>query len=194
IAKGCMTEWGVECTYQAMQCFGGHGYIAEHGMEQLARDARITTMYEGTTGIQALDLVGRKLLQWQGAGMRTFLAMIADFCRQHAGDADLAVFVDPLAAKAAEWEQLATMIAGRAVQDPEEAGAAAHDFLMYSGYVALAYWWARSVAAARTSAQPAEFKAAKRDTATFYFARLLPRTLAHKAAIESGMGALPPLL
>ncbi|MDG6347449.1 acyl-CoA dehydrogenase C-terminal domain-containing protein [Luteimonas sp. 8-5] len=193
IAKGCLTEWGVECTYQAMQCFGGHGYIAEHGMEQLARDARMTTMYEGTPGIQALDLVGRKLLQLQGAGMREFLAMLADFCRQHAGDADMAAFIDPLAAKAAEWAPLATMIAGRAGKDPEEIGATAHDFLMYSGYVALAYWWARSVAAARASAQPEAFKAAKRDTATFYFARLLPRTLAHKAAIESGMGALPPL-
>ena len=102
-------------------------------------------------------------------------------------------FVGPLAAKAAEWQQLATAIAGRAGKDPEEIGAAAHDFLMYSGYVALAYWWARSVAAAGASAQSAAFKAAKRDTATFYYARLLPRTLAHKAAIESGTGALPPL-
>ena len=193
ITKGCLTEWGVECTYHAMQCFGGHGYIAEHGMEQLARDARITTMYEGTTGIQALDLVGRKLLQLQGAGMREFLGMVDAFCKEHAGDAGMAAFVGPLAAKATEWQQLAMTIAARAGKDPEEIGAAAHDFLMYSGYVALAYWWARSVAAADASAQTEAFKAAKRDTATFYYARLLPRTLAHKAAIESGMGALPPM-
>ena len=70
IVKACLTEWGVECTYHALQCFGGHGYIAEHGMEQLARDARITTLYEGTTGIQALDLMGRKIMQLQGAGLR----------------------------------------------------------------------------------------------------------------------------
>ena len=190
ITKGCLTEWGVECTYHAMQCFGGHGYIAEHGMEQLARDARITTMYEGTTGIQALDLVGRKLLQLQGAGMREFLGMVEAFCKEHAGDAGMAAFVGPLAAKATEWQQLAMAIAARAGKDPEEIGAAAHDFLMYSGYVALAYWWARSVAAADASVQPAAFKAAKRDTATFYYARLLPRTLAHKAAIESGPESL----
>ena len=76
IMKACLTEWGVQCTYDALQCFGGHGYIAEHGMEQLARDARITTLYEGTTGIQALDLMGRKTLQQQGAGLRVMLGMI----------------------------------------------------------------------------------------------------------------------
>ena len=70
IVKACLTEWGVECTYHALQCFGGHGYIHEHGMEQFARDARITTLYEGTTGIQALDLIGRKIVQQQGAGLR----------------------------------------------------------------------------------------------------------------------------
>ncbi len=193
IAKGCLTEWGVECTYHAMQCFGGHGYIAEHGMEQLARDARITTLYEGTTGIQALDLVGRKLLHLQGAGLRAFLAMVEAFCAEHEGDAGMAGFVAPLRAKAAEWQALAMGIAGRAGGNAEEAGAAAHDFLMYSGYVALAYWWARSVAAAAASAQPEAFKIDKRETARFYFARLLPRTLAHKAAIEAGIATLPTL-
>src|SRR3546814_10772853 len=83
ITKACLTEWGVECTYHALQCFGGHGYIAEHGMEQLARDARITTLYEGTTGIQALDLMGRKTMQLQGAGLRVFLGMVEEFCKAH---------------------------------------------------------------------------------------------------------------
>jgi alkylation response protein AidB-like acyl-CoA dehydrogenase len=193
IAKGCLTEWGVECTYHAMQCFGGHGYIAEHGMEQLARDARITTLYEGTTGIQALDLVGRKVLHLQGAGLRALLGMIEAFCAAHEGDAGMAGFVAPLRARAAEWQALTLDVARRAGSDPEEAGAAAYDYLMYSGYVVLAYWWARAVAAADASAQPAAFKAAKRDTARFYFARLLPRTLAHKAAIEAGIGAIPNL-
>src|SRR5690606_10576086 len=78
IVKACLTEWGVECTYHALQCFGGHGYIVEHGMEQLARDARITTLYEGTTGIQALDLMGRKIMQLKGAGLRAFLGMVGD--------------------------------------------------------------------------------------------------------------------
>jgi hypothetical protein len=101
--------------------------------------------------------------------------------------------VAPLRARAAEWQALTLDVARRAGSDPEEAGAAAYDYLMYSGYVVLAYWWARAVAAADASAQPAAFKAAKRDTARFYFARLLPRTLAHKAAIEAGAGAIPNL-
>ena len=193
IVKACLTEWGIECTYNALQCFGGHGYIAEHGMEQLARDARITTLYEGTTGIQALDLMGRKTMQLKGAGLRVFLGMIGDFCAEHAGDEALAEFIGPLRDRAAEWEQLTAAIAERAGADPEEIGAASWDYLFYSGYVTLAYWWARSVVAARTGSQSAAFKQAKLETARFYFARILPRTLAHKAAIESGAAPLMTL-
>lgn len=190
IAKGCLTEWGVQCTYDAMQCFGGHGYIAEHGMEQLARDARITTMYEGTTGIQALDLAGRKLLQLRGEGLKVFGRMIGEFCRANAGNDAVAEFIAPLQEAAAEWQSVSEGIGKRAAANPEEIGAASYDYLMYSGYVALAYWWARGVAAADASSRDARFKAAKRDTARFYFARLLPRTQAHRAAIESGAAPL----
>jgi alkylation response protein AidB-like acyl-CoA dehydrogenase len=193
IMKGCLTEWGVECTYHAMQCFGGHGYIAEHGMEQLARDARITTLYEGTTGIQALDLMGRKVLQQQGAGLHVMLAMIEAFCVEQAGNEAVAGMIGPLRGKASEWQQLTSRIGRLASADADETGAAAYDYLLYSGYVALAYWWARSVAALdRSPASPA-FKNAKRETAAFYFARILPRTLAHKAAIESGGASLMAL-
>ena len=190
IVKGCLTEWGNECTYHALQCYGGHGYIAEHGMEQLARDARITTLYEGTTGIQALDLMGRKTMQLQGAGLRVFLGMIEAFCREHDGTPGLAEFIAPLRAHAAQWQQLTARIAERASADPEEIGAAAHDYLFFSGYVALAYWWARSVAVADASSRSETFKAGKRETARFYFARILPRTLGHAAAIESGPATL----
>ncbi|HEY0661452.1 MAG TPA: acyl-CoA dehydrogenase C-terminal domain-containing protein [Lysobacter sp.] len=193
IVKACLTEWGVECTYHALQCFGGHGYIAEHGMEQLARDARITTLYEGTTGIQALDLLGRKIMQLQGAGLKVFLAQVAQFCEAHADDAALAEFVAPLREKAAQWQQLTLHVGKRAAAAPDEIGAASYDYLMYSGYVVLAYWWARSVAAAQASAQPQAFKDDKQATARFYFARILPRTLAHAAAMESGIGTLPEL-
>ena len=193
ISKACLTEWSIENTYNALQCFGGHGYVHEHGMEQLARDARITTLYEGTTGIQALDLMGRKTLQSQGAGLRIFLGMIEAFCRQHEDDAALAEFVGPLRAKATEWQQLTLDIGKRAMANAEETGAAAYDYLFYSGYVALAYWWARSVAASEASSRTQAFKEAKRETARFYFARLLPRTLQHKAAIESGAASLMSL-
>jgi len=190
IVKACLTEWGVECTYHALQCFGGHGYIAEHGMEQLARDARITTLYEGTTGIQALDLMGRKVMQQQGAGLRIFLGMMEAFCAEHANDPTLAEFVAPLRELAVEWQQLTLQVGQRAVANPEEVGAAAYDYLFYSGYAALGYWWARSVAATGPSTQSESFKAAKLETARFYFARILPRTRTHAAAIGSGAGTL----
>ncbi|WP_226470098.1 acyl-CoA dehydrogenase C-terminal domain-containing protein [Luteimonas panaciterrae] len=190
IVKACLTEWGVESTYHSLQCFGGHGYIHEHGMEQLARDARITTLYEGTTGIQALDLMGRKIAQLQGAGLRVFLGMIEEFCKANEGNEALREFVEPLRAKAGEWQTLTLGVGKRAMANAEEIGAAAYDYLFYSGYVALAYWWARSVAAADASAQSQAFKDAKRETARFYFARILPRTLTHAAAIESGTAPL----
>lgn len=190
IVKACLTEWGNECTYHALQCFGGHGYIAEHGMEQLARDARITTLYEGTTGIQALDLVGRKLLQLKGAGLRAFLAEAQAFCATEAANPALASLMPPLVDKLEEWQALSKKIGVDALANPEEVGGAAYDYLFYSGYVALAYWWARSVAAAERSSASAAFKAGKRETARFYFDRILPRTLMHRAAIESGVDNL----
>jgi alkylation response protein AidB-like acyl-CoA dehydrogenase len=190
ISKACLTEWSIENTYNALQCFGGHGYIHEHGMEQYARDARITTLYEGTTGIQSLDLIGRKTAATQGAGLKLFIAEVEAFAKQHEGDAGLAEFIAPLRAKCGEWGKLTIETLTRAASNPEELGAASTDYLFYSGYVVLAYWWARSVAAANASDRPQAFKDAKRDTARFYFARVLPRTLAHKAAIEAGAGTL----
>ena len=193
IVKACLTEWGVECTYHALQCYGGHGYIAEHGIEQLARDARITTLYEGTTGIQALDLLGRKVMQQQGAGLKALLGMIEQFCTEHEGNPEVAEFIEPLRTKAGEWQRLTLQVGQRAAANPEEIGAAAYDYLMYSGYVALAYWWARSVVATAQAGRPEGFNAGKRETARFYFSRILPRTLTHAAAMESGSGSLMAL-
>ncbi len=186
ISKACQTEWGVENTYHALQCFGGHGYIHEHGMEQLARDARITTLYEGTTGIQALDLIGRKTASSQGAGLKLFLAQIEAFLGEHADNPAVAEFIGPLREKAGEWAALTKRILQRAAGNADELGAASHDYVFYSGYVVLAYWWARSVAAADASAQSEAFKQSKRETARFYYAKLLPRTLTHAAVIEAG--------
>lgn len=193
IVKGVLTEAANECTYHALQCFGGHGYVREWGMEQLARDARITTIYEGTTQIQALDLLGRKVIQQQGAGFKLFLGMIVEFCSAQAHTPALAEFVAPLAQAAQEWQQLTLEVVQRVQKNPEELGAAAVDYLFYSGYVTLAYWWARSVAAADAGTHSAEFRTAKRETARFYFKRLLPRTLAHAAAIRTGSEALMAL-
>ena len=182
IVKGMLTEWSVECTYHAMQCFGGHGYIRESGMEQLARDARITTIYEGTTQIQALDLLGRKIMQLQGAGMRRFLGMIQAFCEENAQNPDMIEFVLPLAEVTKQWGELTMEIGKKAMSNAEEVGAAAVDYLFYSGYVALAYWWARAVASNTESR--------KSETAKFYFAKLLPRVNGHASAIRSGNSML----
>ena len=190
IVKGLLTEWGNECTYHAMQCFGGHGYVREWGMEQLARDARITTIYEGTTGIQALDLLGRKTMQLQGAGLQQFLKMIQAFCTQHAADTTLTEFILPLAEIAKQWCELTMEVGKKAMANADEVGAASVDYLFYSGYVALAFWWAKAVAAADAGSHPADFKTAKRETARFYFARILPRTQAHAAAMRSGSANL----
>jgi hypothetical protein len=193
IAKGMTTELAQECTKEALQIYGGHGYIAENGMEQFVRDARIITLYEGTTGIQAADLLGRKILQLQGVGFKHFLEEISAFCQEHARTGSLQAFIGPLAVATSDWSDLTLALAQRARANPEELGAAATDYLYYSGYVTLAYLWARSLLAAETGTQPASFKQAKRDTATFYFARILPRTLMHRAAIEAGIDSLPML-
>jgi alkylation response protein AidB-like acyl-CoA dehydrogenase len=186
IVKGLLTEWANECTYHALQCFGGHGYVHEWGMEQLSRDARITTIYEGTTGIQALDLLGRKIMQQQGAGMRRFLAMIQQFCEANATNSELTEFVLPLAEVTKQWGELTMEVGKKGSSNGDEIGAASYDYLYYSGYVVLAYWWARSVATANAGKYSEDFKTMKRETARFYFGRILPRIHAHASAVRSG--------
>ncbi|GAB2593266.1 acyl-CoA dehydrogenase C-terminal domain-containing protein [Dyella jejuensis] len=193
IAKGLVTELAQECTKEALQVYGGHGFIVENGVEQFVRDARIITLYEGTTGIQAADLLGRKILQLKGVGLQHFLAEIGAFCKQHAGDETLRAYLGPLGTLAKEWGELTLKLAQRTQANPEELGAAANDYLYYSGYITLAYFWARAAAATAGSSQQPSFKQAKRDTAAFYFARILPRTQMHKAAIEAGVETLPAM-
>jgi alkylation response protein AidB-like acyl-CoA dehydrogenase len=191
IVKASLTEFANECCYHAQQVFGGHGYIREWGMEQLSRDARITTVYEGTTGIQAMDLIGRKVLQLQGAGLKIFGAEIGAFCAEKAGDAALAEFIEPLARHTQEWMELTLGIGKGAQANPDETGAAAHDYLFYSTYTAYAYYSVRLLAAA--AHQPAEFRDAKLANTRFYFQRILPRAQAHAAAIRSGSANLMSL-
>ena len=193
ITKALLTEAANECTYHAVQIMGGHGYIHESGMEQFARDARITTIYEGTTGIQALDLLGRKVMQTQGAGLKQFLEEISAFCHANAQNPDLGDFIGPLAVAAKDWAAVTQEIGKRAMGNPDEIGVAAVDYLFYSGYVALAYFWARSVAAADASQQSNDFKQAKRATARFYFARILPRTFTHGAALRASADTIMTL-
>ncbi|MBA1148248.1 acyl-CoA dehydrogenase C-terminal domain-containing protein [Ectothiorhodospiraceae bacterium WFHF3C12] len=194
IAKGFLTEVGFESAYHGMQVFGGHGYIAEWGMEQNLRDARISTLYEGTTGIQAIDLLGRKVLQSRGETLRPFTRRIHKFCDANKDNAAVAEFVEPLATLNKEWGELTMQIGMSAMQDPEEAGAAAVDYMMYAGYVCLAYFWADAarVAGERLAEGTSEeaFYRAKQQTARFYFQRLLPRTRTHVEAMRSGAANL----
>ncbi|MFK7861547.1 MAG: acyl-CoA dehydrogenase C-terminal domain-containing protein [Granulosicoccus sp.] len=189
IAKAFVTELGFEAANHGVQVFGGHGFIREWGMEQIVRDSRIAMLYEGTTGIQAMDLIGRKVLGSGGKLLLGFAGMIDEFCEENSGAED-AQFVATLKAYKDEWLGLSMEIGKSAMDNPDEAGAAAVDYLMYSGYVTLAYFWARMAVIARKKIAEADgdtsFYQSKLMTAQFYFERLLPRTESLKKTMLSG--------
>ncbi|MCC5884650.1 MAG: acyl-CoA dehydrogenase C-terminal domain-containing protein [Halomonas sp.] len=197
IVKAFLTEVGFEATNEGVQVFGGHGFIQEWGMEQLVRDARITRLYEGTTGIQALDLLGRKVLMSQGESLKVFTKEIHKFCKSEEESGEMAEFVKPLAKLNAEWGELTMGIGMKAMNDREEVGAASVDYLMYSGYVTLGYLFAKAAKQAQqalaSGSGEAAFYQAKVNTARFYFQRLLPRTLAHARMIQAGAEPLMAL-
>lgn len=192
IVKAFLTEVSFESTNEGVQIYGGHGFIKEWGMEQLVRDARITRLYEGTTGIQALDLLGRKVLMSQGQSLKVFTKEIHKFCKAEAENPDLKEFIEPLAKLNIEWGELTMGVGMRAMQDREEVGAASVDYLMYSGYVTLAYLFARAVkqASASLGGDDKAFYTAKMNTARFYYQRLMPRTKAHAQMIQAGAASL----
>ncbi|RMT65096.1 hypothetical protein ALP29_03610 [Pseudomonas syringae pv. avii] len=192
ICKAFMTETGLEVTNHGMQVFGGHGYIREWGMEQLARDARIAPIYEGTNGIQALDLLGRKVLGSQGKLLRGFTKIVHKFCAVTAEHAQLKAHVAQLNELNQQWGELTLKVGTAAMKNPDEVGAAAMDYLMYSGYIILAYLWLRMAIAAHGH-DDQEFAQAKLATCDFYFKRLLPRTAMHRAAVEAGSECLMKL-
>lgn len=190
IAKAFLTETGFESANLGMQIFGGHGYISEWGMEQNVRDSRISMLYEGTTGIQALDLLGRKVLMTQGESLRSFTKVVHRFCEAQAGNGAVTEFISPLARLNREWGDLTMRIGMKAMQNREEVGAASVDYLMYSGYVTMAYLWARMAVTAQEKLDAGvgdqRFYQTKLKTARFYFERILPRTKTLEATIDSG--------
>ena len=186
ILKGFLTEMGQEAASHGMQIFGGHGYIKEHGMEQIARDARISTLYEGTTGVQALDLIGRKvLLSSKGKVVREYTAEILKFCGQHARNKYMRRFAWDLTKICAQWNALTVRIMLAARKDRDVVSSASVDFLMFSGYSMMAFYWAQQAAVASeklasgTGSEVPEFYKAKIKVANFYFDQLLPRTQGH---------------
>ncbi|MDF1628469.1 MAG: acyl-CoA dehydrogenase C-terminal domain-containing protein [Alcanivoracaceae bacterium] len=185
ILKGFLTEMGLEAANLGMQVFGGHGYIREHGMEQIARDARIATLYEGTTGIQALDLLGRKvLLSSRGKCVREFTQKLVAFGSSNMSNGAMRPYAWKLLKIAAQWNYLTTRIMLAAAKDRDIVSTSSNDFLMYSGYAMMAYFWALQAATAQDKldnggAEPKEFYQSKLATAEFYFERLLPRARGH---------------
>ena len=178
IAKAYFTDMGFESANLALQVFGGHGYIRDWGMEQLVRDARITQIYEGTNGIQAMDLVGRKLGFSYGRYLKAFFHPVQQFIEAEMHNERLAAYVLPLAKVFAKLQQASGLIAERGMKDPAEGGAAASDYLRLFALVALAYIWARMAKLAlekiEAGEEDAAFYQAKIKTANFFFARLLP--------------------
>lgn len=194
IAKAFLSELGFEATSHGVQVFGGHGFIKEWGMEQLMRDTKISCIYEGTTGIQALDLLGRKIIGSRGEILKPFAKEVTQFCQENFDNADMAEFIQPIMAYSKEWQELTETIGKKAMQNPDEIGGASVDYLMYAGYVVVAYFWAKSakVALAELAAGTDEerFYQAKVQTAQFFFQRMLPRAKGHAACIEQGVSSM----
>ena len=197
VVKGFVTGMSLECTSDAIQIHGGHGYVRETGVEQFFRDARITSIYEGANGVQAMDLLGRKVLGSGGALARQLGGLIGGFCERHSGSGEHAEFVARLAGLLKEWSVATEEVARRAARNPDETGAASMDYLQLTGYLCLAWCWAwmASVSAAALKAGGSEpaFHKSKLATARFYFQRILPRAEAHLDAMGAGARSLMEL-
>ncbi len=192
IIKAYQTDMGFEIANHAIQIHGGHGYIREYGVEQYARDARIAQIYEGTNGIQALDLVGRKMGQNMGRLLRRFFHPVHEFIETHQTNPDMQEFVFPLAKAFAKLQQSTAMVAQRSLKNPDEAGAASSDYLRQFALVALGYMWARMALVAGQKLKTGvdegrqEFYDSKLKTARFFFERMLPEADARAKMVLAG--------
>ena len=198
IVKALITDLGYEAANIGVQVYGGHGYIREWGMEQFVRDCRIAQIYEGTNGIQALDLVGRKMPANFGRNLRQFFHPVADYIEGHQHNEAMAEFIGPLTKAFTRLQQATGFVAQKGMARPEEAGAAATEYLRLFGLVALAYLWARmaEISLAKTATatdqhdgtgpDPDGFYKHKVLTARFYYERILPETSSLVAKIMAG--------
>jgi len=194
ILKAYLTDMGFEVSSLAMQVHGGHGYIAEYGVEQYTRDARIAMIYEGTNGIQALDLVGRKMGAHMGRYLRRFFHPVSQFIEENQSNTDLQEFLFPLAKSFAKLQQSTAIIAQKGLKNPLEAGAASTNYLRQFALVAMGFMWIQMAKVAQEKlsegAENKEFYEAKVKTARFFFARMLPETDWHFKAVMSGADSL----
>jgi hypothetical protein len=192
VLKAFLTDNAFECTNHALQVYGGHGYIAEWGVEQYVRDARINMIYEGTNAVQALDLLGRKVLSDMGAKLKKFGKLVTDLIEQEGVKPEMQEFVNPLADIGEKVQKLTMEIGMKAMQNPDEVGAAAVPYLRTVGHLVFSYFWARMARIAldkQASGDP--FYQSKLATARFYFAKLLPETA---ATIRMARAGAKPLM
>jgi len=190
IIKAFLTETGFESANLGMQCFGGHGYISEWGVEQNVRDARIAMLYEGTTGIQALDLLGRKVLGSRGKALDPVTGFILDFCKHARRQKEVRPYVKTLVRLTRRWRSLTRKIGFAAIKNRDAVGAASVDYIMFSGYLLLGVAWAASARAAykrlEQGTKEEAFYRSKIQTAEFYFAKILPRTTSLLETMSAG--------
>jgi hypothetical protein len=190
VIKGVLTDQGFANTVHAQQIFGGHGYIAEHGMEQFVRDARITMIFEGANGVQALDLVGRKLPKDGGRALKAFFAEVSGFIEERGGDAMMAPFVKPLGHTLSELREATTWFMQNALGNPDNAAAGSSDYMHLFGLAALGYMWCQIVDAAIAKAAAGNGVAARMDQklviGRFFMDHMLPAAATHLARIKAG--------
>ncbi|WP_095169401.1 acyl-CoA dehydrogenase C-terminal domain-containing protein [Pseudomonas sp. Irchel 3H3] len=194
IVKAFFTDMGQEVASLGVQIYGGHGFIREWGMEQLMRDSRITQIYEGTNGIQALDFIRRKLLADGGQQLTALQDELDQWCARHALSSELSTLVLALETRVLEWRTLTTHVIATSAVNVQEIGACSVDFLQYSAYVLLAGFWLQAAACAEAAmaagTEEVEFYRAKLNSARFYSDRILPRASAHREAVLAGAESL----
>jgi alkylation response protein AidB-like acyl-CoA dehydrogenase len=202
LAKAFFTDLGFESTVAGQQVLGGHGYIREWGQEQLVRDARIAQIYEGTNGIQAMDLLMRKVVGSKGSMIKVFIKEVSDYLDTLKGNEAMNEFTEPLMSALSDLDEVSELLLTKSADNMNEIGAAANDYLHVFGYTAMAFVWAKMAQVSlnelsqlqKTPAEQGEygidFYQSKLHTSRYYFARLLPRRLSLLATIKSGSNTL----
>ncbi len=194
VLKGYLTDKGYEYATAAQQCFGGHGYIEEWGMSQFVRDARIAMIYEGANGIQAMDLVGRKLPKNGGAGIRAFFDIVGAYIAEHKSNSQMTPFVEPLEKSLGHLQAATLWLMQNALENPNNAGAAAYAYMNLMGLVALGFMWAQMAKAAQSAlaanTPDADFYKNKLIVARYFAERHLPDTSGLRRKVEAGSEAL----
>ncbi|NJN47527.1 MAG: hypothetical protein HC808_14815 [Candidatus Competibacteraceae bacterium] len=197
VIKAYFTDMGFMTANLSLQCFGGHGYVREWGMEQFIRDVRVAQIYEGANGIQALDLVGRKMTANKGRAVQVFFGEIGSYCEQQMADPEMAPFVQPVMGALEHMFEASGWMVDNGMKNPEHAGAAATDMLYIMALVTMGYMWVRIVKAAKEKIASGEgdtqFYQDKLVLAKFFFERMMPDSAAHLAKLKSGADTLMAL-